>query len=59
MRDYTYRTVPVSQMSLNDIHDCLQKGVEIIDNDYPTDTTQGIIERLKLEIFIRARGLRE
>ncbi len=54
MQDENGRWIPVSEMSLVDIIECLVEGVEILSND----TAEAVRERLELEIFIRKKGLR-
>lgn len=60
MRDYTFEGVPVAQIPTAEIHSILVDGFCIIHHDHPEagDPVARVIERLNLELFIRARGLR-
>ena len=55
MRDYfNGNNIPIAKMSTADIHETLRCGVEITADA----TVEGVIERLRLELFIRERNLR-
>lgn len=61
MRDYMFRDdlgreIPVAQMTTADIAQCLAEGVELEPGD--PATWRGVMERLQLELEIRALGLR-
>lgn len=63
MRDYNFyfedgRSVPIAQMSDEDIAACLRNGVQIVDDDGRPDPATAVRERLILEQQIRAMGLR-
>lgn len=60
MRDYTYNGTPVAQMRTRDIETCLRKGIEINDSDglASGEAVACVMERLRLELFIRERNLR-
>lgn len=63
MRDYNYidefgNRIPVSKMDTKTIHQILNEGMEIHNTDGEIDPTPCVIERLQLELFIRALGLR-
>lgn len=60
MQDYIYtrdsgEKVPVSKMTLDEIHTCLTNGVEINDTDLDTlHATEVVVrQRLQLELEIR------
>jgi hypothetical protein len=59
MRDYCRRDdegrdVPVAQLSTEEIREHLATGVEALG----PESVEAIMERLRLELFIRERGLR-
>ena len=56
MRDYTCEGTPVALMSDVDIAECLNGGVEILDGS--DESVADVMDRLELEVFIRAGGLR-
>lgn len=58
MRDYTLEGTPVAQLKTEIICELLDEGFEIVNEDGNNDTIEGVAERLKLELFIRERGLR-
>lgn len=62
MRDH--RFVPaegpayfVSEMPLHLIPEALRDGVEVFDPDGPGETAETVMERLRLEVYIRENGL--
>lgn len=60
MRDYTLlgddgRMVPVSEMPMIDIMECLVEGFDVAD---PGVSEAAIRDRLELEVFIRKENLR-
>lgn len=61
MRDYYHvddsgARTPVAQMDTSDIRDCLENGFSIL-NDGCGETAEDVIERLRIELLIRALGL--
>lgn len=56
MKDYSYNGRPVSQMLDRDIAECLKRGVEMLPGS--SETEEDVLQRLRLEQFIRARRLR-
>jgi hypothetical protein len=62
MRDHVRITddgqrTPVADMTTEEIQECLQHGVAIREESENT-TAEDVMERLRLELFIRERGLR-
>lgn len=59
MRDYTSNGVPVANLTTADIHDFLTSELEVADGDGLANPLERVVERLKLELEIRALGLRQ
>lgn len=59
MRDYTSNGVPVAELSTAFIQDCLADGIAVTEGDGLPNNIERVCERLKLELEIRASGLRE
>lgn len=62
MRDHRYiredgTFVPVSQMTLEEIHDVLADDLEIHPEGNPGETEENVRERLRIELLIRNLGL--
>jgi hypothetical protein len=54
MRDYTFNGIPVAKMRTEDIEDCLREGIQVNADDGLPNIRERILERLRLELLIRA-----
>lgn len=58
MRDHTYEGTPVREMARQDIHECLEHGIEIYSSDLECSTdeeAEWVRLRLEIELIIRAQ----
>ncbi len=51
--------IAVGDLPTEKIHQLLSVPLEANGSDHPSDTIEGVRERLRLELLIRARGLRD
>ncbi len=58
MRDHTCNGVPTAQLSTEFLEDCLRDGIGINEVTYSPGDVECVMERIRLELFIREHNLR-